>query len=141
MEISSSGRFQRQKAVCVITQGGEYLFFVGVDPLGQRSFLVPVGGATLSSGTRRCPQPYAKYGRRLASMSPAPPLGVLEKFFLTRSRRTTRWCSISSARCGRGTACRRKGLKAMALASLYAGSQSGNWVSKVSPYTTRASWT
>jgi ADP-ribose pyrophosphatase YjhB (NUDIX family) len=44
MEISSSGRFQRLKAVCVITHGGEYLFSVGVDPLDQRTFLVPVGG-------------------------------------------------------------------------------------------------
>ena len=44
MEISSSGRFQRLKAVCVITHGGDYLFSVGVDPLDQRTFLVPVGG-------------------------------------------------------------------------------------------------
>ena len=29
MEISGSGRFQRFKAVCVITHGGEYLFPVG----------------------------------------------------------------------------------------------------------------
>jgi hypothetical protein len=45
MKISSSGRFQRLKAVYVITHGGEYLFSVGVDPLDQRAFLVPVGAA------------------------------------------------------------------------------------------------
>jgi hypothetical protein len=44
MEISSSGRFQRLKALCVITQRGEYLFSVGVDPLDQHTFLVPVEG-------------------------------------------------------------------------------------------------
>jgi 8-oxo-dGTP pyrophosphatase MutT (NUDIX family) len=44
METSSTGRFQRLKAVCVISQGGDYLFAVGVDPLDQRTFLVPVGG-------------------------------------------------------------------------------------------------
>ena len=51
MEISSSGRFQRLKAVCVITRGGEYLFPVGVDPLNQRTFLVPVGGGIEIRGT------------------------------------------------------------------------------------------
>jgi ADP-ribose pyrophosphatase YjhB (NUDIX family) len=44
MEISSSGRFQRLKAVCVISHGDDYLFSVGVDPGDHRTFLVPVGG-------------------------------------------------------------------------------------------------
>ena len=41
---SGGAKRQRLKAVCVITDGSEYLFAVGTDPAGPPEFLIPVGG-------------------------------------------------------------------------------------------------
>ena len=42
--LSKDGRPQRLKAICVIKHNADYLFSVGTDPKGPRTFLVPVGG-------------------------------------------------------------------------------------------------
>jgi len=115
MEISSSGRFQRLKAVCVITHGGEYLFPVGADPLDQRTFLVPVGGISIEFGELALSAAVREVRGEIGADVEAPRLlGFLKNILLTRERRTTRSCFVSSAGCGRGMECRRKGLKAMA---------------------------
>ena len=114
MEISSSGRFQRLKAVCVITHGGEYLFPVGVDPLDQRTFLVPVGSG-IEFGELALPAAVREVQEEIgADVEAHRLLGFLKNILPTRERRTTSWCFVSSAGCGRGMACRRKGLKALA---------------------------
>ena len=116
MEISSSGRFQRLKAVCVITHGGEYLFPVGADPLDQRTFLVLVGGGiSIEFGELALPAAVREVREEIGADVEAPRLLGFQKNILpTRERRTTRSCFVSSAGCGRRMECRRKGVKAMA---------------------------
>ncbi len=114
MEISSSGKFQRLKAVCVITHSGEYLFPMGADTLDQRTFLVLVG-ISIEFGELALSAAVREVREEIGADVEAPRLlGFLKNILPTRERRTTRSCFVSSAGYGRGMECRRKGVKAMA---------------------------
>lgn len=81
MDISSSGRFQRLKAVCVISHGGDYLFAVGVDPYDQSTFLVPVGGG-IEFGERALPAAVREVHEEIGVDVENPRLlGILENIF------------------------------------------------------------
>lgn len=72
---------QRLKAVCVITDGHDYLLSIGTDPKGPRAYLLPVGGG-IEFGERASRAAVREIKEEIGIDIPNPRLlGILENIF------------------------------------------------------------